>query len=300
MRKIVLFNVISLLIVLATAFNTFAGRSISLPFNEDFDTNNYSDLVWVSGGATHTWTEDGCWSGGCAKLTPPTSCAVSGRAALGDFTDFSSDQLNIRLLVKFGPTWASTASSCAGEGFGDKFMDAFQSDNRRMLVGWLRDTRISGVDNYPFGLCISSSDTLYNCDSAGGGIPPCDYWSPSGKYTTGGCGYDRFHVGGGHSTDYKNQWISIEVELTRNNYNRIYIYTQRGEFAGEYVRTAGTSSDNPWNYLRYIGGYYNQDHPTADADTYMMFDELVISSSYIGPPAGFNLTPPQNFRLIQE
>lgn len=281
--------IVSVMLVLMAYAPSFAARDITLPFTLSFDSSDYDDLLWNTGGATHTNISSGCWSGSCAKITPPTDCATGGYMGLGSFTGLNHPQVNIRFLMKVGSTYASTASNCGGEGLGNKLVDSLQvGDAGRSLVGLLIDSHVPAGGAQTFGMCTSGpSGTDYNCDNAGGGISPCNYWSASGAHEVVGCGYDRLHFGGDITTDYDNQWISVEVELVRNGYNKIYIYTQDGVLAGLYVTNDALSNDYNWSYIRHIGGYSNQDHPTADANTYIMFDELQISTSYIGPPTGF-------------
>jgi len=63
----------------------YAGLNISLPYAENFDTDNYqSSLTWTSEGATHQWLPTGGWlGGGAAKFTPPTN--GQGYSGLGLF-----------------------------------------------------------------------------------------------------------------------------------------------------------------------------------------------------------------------
>ncbi len=99
--------------------------SASLPFTESFDTNNYSDLVWTTHGATHTWMPTAGYNGrGAAKFTGPNA---EGYSAVGqfDFRGLSTipEQINIRALVYQGRMWHEL-------GAGGKLMILNREGNR--------------------------------------------------------------------------------------------------------------------------------------------------------------------------
>lgn len=272
MRK-TLIVILSILLACSTAY---AGRNITLPFEEKFDSGDTwtSDLLWVGNGGTGTHVaSEGCWSGGCAKFTPPTS-AVSmngGVNGMGQFTGISTTRLNVRLLVKVGTTYYSTATN-AGGGVGNKFF-IYLLDNAstRPMSIWQPNWIGEDVDYFSPGAC-NGTECLYQC----GGTPDC-YW-PDGD--------DTFTWKNGVSGDYAGQWICMEFESdTSTGINTLYVWTQDGVLSGVYMQHSRTGGGNI-NTIDMIGGYYNHIH-TNDANTYIMFDELKISNTYIGPPAGF-------------
>lgn len=260
----VIYSII-LLLLLATGAN--AERAITLPFSETLDADDYSDLVWVTGDASHTHLLSGCWSGGCAKFVPPNNCATGGYSGLGAFIlNSSPTQLNVRFILKIGSTWQSTASSCAGEGYGDKLliMETDPEGTRPMI----------GLLSYPWG----DTPTYY---TACVGIYP-GYLCEGGESVPNGT--ETFKI-----ENYVGQWVAFELQANIGATNKLYIWTQDGLFNGLYLEVATTTSGT-FNDVQIIGGYYNQDHPSPDANTYFMIDDVVISETYIGPPSGFGST----------
>ena len=266
---------------------TFAERSIQAPFRETFDQNNYSDLVWLSegNGATFTHLNSGCWSGGCAKFTPPTGVTNSGvngaMAGLGHFTGLNLSRINIRLLMKIGPTYYSTARNSGG-GIGNKFIDVHSASWSRLgILGFHPyHTQDDPPDTqyYTFGTMVVPS-TAYYYTSQGGGRSEA-----------------AFHIADGIG-DYAGQWFALEYEINNaTNTTKCYLWTQDGQFNGEYISYPSAIPENA-NYF-YVGGYYNNIH-LADPDSYMVIDDLMVSDGYIGPPSGFigggsDTTPPTN------
>lgn len=240
----------------------FAARNITIPYELKFDSGDdwTSDLRWVAGGATGTHVTSGCWSGGCAKFTPPTSAQTY--AGLGAFSFSSQNHLNVRALVKVGSTYTSTAHA-DGYGTQNKFIIITPSGagERGMTIFQAYE------DNYyTFGAC-NDNDCLYEC-----GGTPGQYWP---------CGNDAFK-----SSDYPGEWFCIELEVDYpSDSSNVYIWTQDGKLNGLY-KTSPLSASSAFNGIQIIGGFYNGYH-TSDSNTYVMFDEIKISNSYIGPPAGF-------------
>lgn len=246
-------------ILLLLHIPAFAARNISLPFELKFDSMNYSDLLWVAGGGTHTFEASGGWSGGAAKFTPPNSAPGQTYTGLGSFNGLNTNQVNIRFLVKFGPTYESTARA-DGYGYQNKFVIVEPDSGNRGMTIFERYS--SSPYYYTWGNCDDNT-CLYD-----GGE-----WWPNGR--------DSFR-----STDYADQWVCIELECNAaNNATTVYIWTLDGQFAGEYM-TGSLSAGNAFRAVQIIGGYFNGHH-VSDPNNYIKFDELKIDSRYIGPPEGF-------------
>lgn len=272
-----------ILITLLIAFSpnlAAAERAIQVPFSETFNQNNYPDLVWLAegNGATFTHLNSGCWSGGCAKFTPPTSVTNSGvngaMAGLGHFTGLDVSRLNIRLLIKIGPSYFSTARNSGG-GIGNKFIDVHSSN-------W---TRLGILGLHPYHTVDDPPDTRYYTFGTMT-VPSTAYY-----YTSqGGNRSDAtFHIADG-SNDYGGQWVAVEYEINNStDTTKCYIWTQDGQFNGEYISAPSAIPANA-SYF-YIGGYYNNIH-LADPNSYMIIDELVVDDDFIGPPAEFGTGDP--------
>ena len=239
-----------------------AGRNISLPFEQNFDTMDYSDLIWISGGATHTHLPSGGWQGGAAKFTPPTSSSSQYYSGLGSFNGINEKKLHIRVLAKVGSTYHVNQRS-VGYGYQNKFIIVTRGGADRGMTIF---ERCGSSGYYTFGACDDNT-CLYEC----GGSP--DWW-PNGS--------DAFK-----STDYLDEWFCLELEcdLTTRT-SKIYLWTQDGVLDGEYMSTALASGSGAYDAIQIIGGFYNGYH-LSDENTYVMFDELKIDTQFIGPPAGF-------------
>ncbi len=244
-------------------------RVTTYPYMLNFDDNSWtSNLCYVVNNATCAHVTTGCYSGGCAKFTPPTVAAPAdnGRySGVGGFAIPPTGRLNVRVLVKIGPAYESTSDMRQ-----NKFIVAWDQDTSypRPMVIFERMPYESVCSRYySFGAC-EDNDCTYQCGGRSCTVPNC---------------YDGFK-----STSYHNKWISIEMEYnTHARVNNVYIYTQDGALRGLYVsRPLSSSSGAAYDFLQIIGGFYNGTH-TADANNYVMLDNLVISNTYIGPPAGF-------------
>lgn len=265
-------------------------RVTTYPYMLNFDDNSWtSNLCFIVNNATCTHVTSGCYSGGCAKFTPPTVAApsVNGRySGLGGFNIPETRRLNVRVLVKIGPTYEST-SDCQQNKFIIGWPKAGTTNERPMVI--FECMPYEGVPGYScgryysFGAC-EDNDCTYQCGGRTCSRPNC---------------YDTFR-----STDYHNKWFSIEMEHDAvNGIANVYIFTQDGKHKGLYVsRQLRASSGGIFNLLQIVGGFFNGTH-SADANNYLMFDNLAISNTYIGPPEEFlsgvsGLGSPQNLRII--
>ena len=113
------------------------------------------------------------------------------------------------------------------------------------------------------------------CRNQGG-----DYW-PNGTETfrLGAPGRGRSH-----------EWISVEFEAnTRTGMIRLYVDTQDGAETGLYIERPmdDTGTGGTWSMVDIIGGYMNRGSIRQDPENYFIIDDVVLSSSRIGPPANF-------------
>jgi len=257
---------------MSVATTASAARIVrSLPFSESFDSNNYSDLVWVTQGATHTWMPNAGYNGrGAAKFTGPNA---EGYSAVGqfDFRGLSSipEQINIRALVYQGRMWHEL-------GAGGKLMILNREGNRGRPMVIATDYREGKWESW--GACDGTV-----CRFEGG-----DFW-PNGR--------ERLRLGNSTEGNGKrsNEWISVELEAnTRTGMIRLYIDTRDGAISGRYIERYmdDTGPGGTWSYVDLIGGYMNWGNVRADPENYFMLDEIVIDDSYIGPPADFRSGAP--------
>ena len=239
-------------------------KTITLPYEQKFDTNAYtSQEVWISEGATHMWQSSGCWSGGCAKFTPPYG-PNQGYSGLGQYNNLSGTQLNVRFLLLHGPTFREYAPP----GTANKLVVLNRGTLLRPMLIYRTYSDSSWTSN-PY-MTIGPCDGT-TCKYYGG-----DFW-PDGT--------DTYRIG--NAPDHRElEWVSIEIEANAiTGIIKLYIYTQDGELAGLYQTQTMTPGET-WSYVDIIGGFWNSGG-VQNADNYFMIDELKISNSYIGPPAGF-------------
>lgn len=254
--------------LLTLAQPVLAGRTVStLPWSEGFDADSYSDLVWVTQGATHTWLPTGGWNGsGGAKFTPPNAEGYSGIGQVILGNDVRPTRLNVRFLIYHGTTWSQVSG-------GGKLiiLNREEGRGRPMLI----------YGEWPSTAGAKAWDTLAPCDGTVCRFQGGDYWSD---------GTDSFRIGNG-KTGRSHEWICIEIEADTAGKGTItlYIDTQDGKFSGEYITRPMDSSGGggTWRYMDILGGYMNRGNTRADPENYFVIDELAISTSRIGPPGGF-------------
>ena len=251
---------------------SFASRNIgshSLPWSENFDVNNYSDLYRNSGNGIIEHDSSGGWNGtGAVKITPGT---VSHQYyCLGQITNIGGGNekvVHVRWLQYFGPTYPTDQPA---------YKNLILIDATR-ASGDASDRPMSIANIFQNGMLFSVTDdtTRVNYDNV-------DYTGgPGAVYPDG----DEFYV-----NDYLNQWVCFEyVADIANNRNRLYITTQDGRFSGLYSSTVNSIAPDRYIVaIDVLGLYVNTAQSGAHSSTtYTKIDELVISDSFIGPPARF-------------
>jgi len=254
-------------ILILSIFTTvaLAERSIgNLPHEESFDADNYSDIVWVNTGlgATHTWVENGGWSGGAARFTPPLT--NEGYSGLGQFVNLNgsagSEQINVRFLIRHGSTWEEYATN-SKIIILNRFLDNGSQGDRPMVISSQFNRWVT------YGPCDGTV-----CNYQGGG------WWPDGT--------DDFRIGN-RPSNREQEWISVEIEANATlGIIKLYIYTLDGDLSGLYAQQTMATPGGRFSFVDIIGGYMSA-AIQSDPDSYYMIDELKIDSQYIGPPTGF-------------
>jgi hypothetical protein len=240
----------------------------SLPYTENFNTNNYSDLLWLTQGGTHTWMPTAGWRGsGAAKFTAPLA---EGYTGLGQFLLSSlpsiPEQLNLRFLIYYGSTWQEY-------GPGGKLVIMNRSGNSGRPMVIIRDWTDSGGTWETWGACDGTTCKYNNS---------AEPWWPNGS--------ERLRIGNAHR---EHEWISLELEAnTRTGIIKLYVDTQDGAMSGLYIEQPMVDSGpgGVWSHIDIIGGYMNWGSIRQDPENYFMIDEVAIGSQRIGPPAGFTST----------
>ena len=269
------FTKLALSLVLLVTTHAHAARVInSLPYYEDFNSNNYSDIVWVSQGATHTWlSSEGYEGSGVARFTPPVNNAGEGYSGLGQFTGLSTingtglRQLNVRILLKHGPSYHDYSRV-------NKLMifNRNNGETRPMIMNRF-------YPNYDWR-------TFRACHGT---------WCQPNEAVAN----DALRVGSSTSNDAQaryNEWMSVELEANLDQgVINLYIYTADGQVSGLYSTNPfidpNDSRAGLFSMVDIIGGYFNAHNLPANDNAWFMIDELVIDDSYIGPPANFVVIP---------
>jgi len=262
-----------LLVIILLAVPVYS-YSVSLPYTEDFSDNSYQNYAAEEAECNLVREPTGGWNGaGALKIFPPDQ--QDTYCGLGAIDGYSVRQLNVRVLIYFGPEFASHSNR------EDKFIIFNRND------GVTQNRAMCNIDN-----SWSSNDwiSFSSCHNA------ICFWSP---YEPGGTiygnpdEYELFKIG--RNDAYEEEWISVEFEADLDGGEAtVFIYTQDGFRAGPHViheyRPGGgdfwANTDGAWNYIDMIGGYWN-DWGSPHAGNYMKLSHLEIDDSYIGPPAGF-------------
>ena len=257
--------------ILIVANSSFGYSINSYPYNERFDTEAYvNQLVYLTGDASHVWVPNGGWRGGAAKFFPPSqSDRYGGLGAFALRSAGDNTQINLRFLIKHGSTYASSLSD------GNKMIIIHRESQDGTDMG--SSSRVMSIEK-KYGSGASTFTGYSACSNI-----HCQYenrlWWLEGNET--------FRIG---AQDRAEEWISVEIEAnTVTGDLKLYIDTQDGQFSGQFVelnlQDEGPGLGGIWSYISVIGGYWSASAP--DPDNYFMIDELVIDSSYIGPPEGF-------------
>jgi hypothetical protein len=255
------------LVALALAQPVQAGRSVSaLPWSESFNADNYSDLVWVTEGATHTWLPTGGWNGsGGAKFTPPNAQGYSGIGQVLLGGGLRPTQLNVRFLIYHGRTWSQVSG-------GGKLVILNREGNR--------DRPMLIYGEYPENFGANAWDSIAPCNGTVCRHEGGDYW-PNGRET--------FRIGNG-KTGRSHEWICVEIEAdARKGVIKLYIDVPDRKTV---TLETSTSTGGTFTMMDILGGYLNRGNARPDAENYFVIDELAMSTSRIGPPDGFRKPAP--------
>jgi hypothetical protein len=215
-----------------------------------------------------------CWRNGCARFVPVGGTngfdGINTYAALGGFRfPPNSRTVFVRYLMYFGPDFITHVDRSIkhiimhrGDGVGD------DSDDRAMSYIW----RTPNLTNFTIGAC-DNIDCFFDENA-----------SPDPSNT------DSFLVG----NVANSQWVALEAEFdtsTTPNRVRIRATTEDGVLNETVIasRTMAPTNSSPQNYFRELSilGAFVDRGTRASPGMYFLLDEIAMSNSYIGPPAGF-------------
>ena len=282
MRKLILLFAF-LISGVCLAANAHAARNISLPYSTDFTTNDISDLIWTScAGASVTYSTNG-YSGGAVKIVPPTDACASGNggmSSIGYFQGFSTNRINIRFLMKIGPTYVSSWRGMDQNKFLD-VQGTGGSSHRKGIFTLQGGSSGLAPGNYP----RTSNWVVYRSP----GTSDADHNWQNSPF--------KIYDGGA----YSNNWICYEYEIVIGaNTARVIITQQNGA-----VIEITTPSDPGGLITSFVLGGYHNNYSVADAGNWLLIDNLAVSGTgYIGPPSGFvggggtDIATPSRLRVL--
>jgi hypothetical protein len=273
MRINILFLIILLFIaspVYGGSIMTNDGATVSLPHTQNFNGEEWDAEGYLTAdecGGTARRTTANCYSGDCLKVIPPTSACTGGginggAVGMGWYSYSGSQTMHWRFLIKFGSYYA-TGQTSGGGGLINKFLLS-DSPTRASILG-LNCTG-SGSGRY-CAWAVLDSDEAYRFRT-----PPNRGWIEDAVFKVS-------------STEHVDEWIAVEYALnTSTGIGQLYLWTQDGTYNG--ILIDDVPLDTGINMNGFYFSYYNS-YGESNANNYFLMDELVISTSYIGPPAGF-------------
>lgn len=272
MRRLTLLIFICILLPFS---QSYASRAITLPAEESFNTDAWtSDLVFpdtTDCGGTTTHTTTNCWSGGCAKLTPPTSLCAGGGingggAGIGWLTYSNTGTVNIRMVLRFNQLWAQHYTGSDTNKFIvlDTTSPCPVSNDCRVTILSFNCSGSGGARYCSFGILDAGESYIYRTAPNRGWIEDALFRVSSTEH------YDEHFV------------IELAVDVV-NHIADLYIWTQDGTYNGLQIENIGIAPSVSYSDNWYMS-YYNGMGTAAD---YFLVDNLSVSSSYIGPPTGF-------------
>lgn len=215
-----------------------------------------------------------CWggAGGCGRFFGSTSGGGVYRGFnLGGHTG-GTTRKNLRYLQKWNSAWRG-AQNLKGNylAMGGPF--------------WTQEKSPASAFGR-FQLAQSYAGTLYRIHGNGQSQATCQsegyQCAPYDGNASLGPGVSE--AGPFEFAQYDNQWVCIELEMISSGIFRIYLWTQDGKYNGLYMEARNMSPGQP--AIVGFSGMYFHDSGAAPG-SYVMVDEVVLSESLIGPPAGF-------------
>jgi hypothetical protein len=215
-----------------------------------------------------------CWGGegGCARFYGSVSGGGAYRGFnLGPF-EGGETQKNLRFVQRWNSTWRG----------------ARNLKGNYLTLGTPLWTQEKGMNAAlgGFQLALSYSGTLYYTHGNGQDEATCrkDGYQCCPFEANCALGPGVAAAGPFMFSDYDNQWVAVELELVSTGVFRTYIWTRDGKYRGLYMEAGGLRRGAP--QVTGFGGMYYHDSGAAPG-SYVMVDEVVLSDSFIGPPAGF-------------
>lgn len=259
------YSTLLFLIILGLSSNSYASRSVALPFEENFNTQAWlSDLSLTECGGTTTYVTNGCYDGGCMKVTPPTSACTGGgtnggQTGLGWITYPGNSRVHVRFMILFGSRFASNVAN-GGGGLINKFL--LQDAPRRSGILGLNGSDSAG--RY-LAWAVLNVNESYVFKS-----PPSRGWIEDATFRIS-------------SSENSMEWMCVEYWIdTATRETGLYVWTR----SGLQEQISGVTAEAGIAQQGFYVSYFNC-YGIPHADNYYLMDNLRISNNFIGPPAGF-------------
>lgn len=240
------------LTVLATA-PVRAGRSITLPHSEAFSSaTSWADLKWASQGAVGQHVSGAqVWDGGgAARFFLPT--ANQGYAGLGQFSFAQTARVNVRFVLQWTQAFMEDDI-----GVGPKHLIVNRTGSDTRFIA-----QMHGFDDTPQRWDLG----------LGNGISP---WYPNPRV------WDY--------SEHAGQPVCFEFEAVVGGSYKVWITKRTGtDWNERLLITVPSATGGAWSMIDILGAFGGPGRQgAANPNAYFQISNLAISTTYIGPPAGF-------------
>ena len=199
------------LFIIGITTNSFANRSVSLPFQENFNSRTWlSDLALTECGGTVTYVNDGCYDEGCMKVTPPTSDCTGGgsnggQTGIGWIAYPGTTRVHVQFMILFGSRYAANVAN-GGGGLINKFL--LQDAPRRSGILGLNGSDTAGR-YLAWGVLDVNEAYVFKS-------PPSRGWIEDATFRIS-------------STEHSMEWMCVEYWIdTATRETGLYVWTRRG------------------------------------------------------------------------
>lgn len=270
--------------------------AVSVPWTMNFDSSgDWSSYIYVEqacseedrGHTTHVTS--GCYSGGCMKIEPPRAkCTGDGTngGAVGIWPSLEGlgQVMHVRFLVKYGPTHRDNtrAGGYSPDPFVgttmNKFVNLYSTGGREGILKTQTTLPSEDPRGYFLSMALQAQNEAYIYES-----PPSRGWIQDSDLTI-----DLNSANNYTASDANGYtWLSLEYMINKTTgVTEFWLYSTDGLIQN--VRTTRTDWDGGNFSALHLGGYFNAYVIDTGTDQdYILIDNLQVSSSYIGPPAGF-------------
>jgi len=234
-------------------------------YSEDFDDNDYSGILNISNGATHTYQATGGYDGdGCAYFTPPEGTGQGYMGIQFDITD--SAVVYVSFIAKRESNW------CGNSSGGKHIILTTQSGTDESRAILMEHS------------CLGNTDWHLNpCQNIDcGGTGDWDYAGP--PCGSGDCSDAPWN----QCSDYVDEWVwYVFYANSTTGVSWIKAWTRDGVWDGDMLSCEinWLSTGSPYNFVDTLGTYADVYSLTTDNGMYI--DEVLVEDEMPSIPTGF-------------